>query len=73
MFPIKNGKKSKELKFSSNTLIKLSIFHALRKKRWIPGTFILKKAIENVRPLFTVRKNRNFVQVIPLNLSMQKN
>jgi hypothetical protein len=72
MFQIKHGKKSKSIKRSNSILFKLSVLHALKKKRWVSGTFIFKKAIENVKPLFIVKKQKNFVQVIPLKSVMQQ-
>ena len=71
MFQVKNGKKSKFLRNSNSTLFKLSVLHALRKKRWVTGTFILKKAIENIKPLFVIKKRKKLNQVIPLKPATQ--
>ena len=73
-FYYKKGNKILSLKHSSDLFLSLSILHALRTKKWLPGYYIYHKALQTIRPIFklsSTKRNRNS-QVIPIFFELQK-
>ena len=55
---MKNGKKTYANEIAQNVFLRLSIHHAKRTNTWVPGSILFNKAIENVQPIFEIRKYR---------------
>ncbi len=55
---MKNGDKMQARKITQETLLRLSLYHAHKTQTWLPGSFILDQALENVQCAFEIRKYR---------------